>query len=38
MHRGSYTLVMTVAVGALAVAIFLVLLWSRQGQFGAPLW
>jgi hypothetical protein len=29
MHRGSYTLVMTVGVGALAVGIFLVLLWLR---------
>jgi hypothetical protein len=29
MHRGSYTLVLTVGVGALAVAIFLVLLWLR---------
>jgi hypothetical protein len=29
MHRGAHTLVMTLAVGTLAVAIFLVLLWLR---------
>jgi hypothetical protein len=29
MHRGTHTLAMTVAVGALAVLIALVLLWLR---------
>jgi hypothetical protein len=29
MHRGSYTLLMTVGVGALAFAICVVLLWLR---------
>ena len=29
MHRGSLTLVMTVGVGAIAVVIFLGLLWLR---------
>ena len=29
MHRGSYTLLMTMAVGALAVAIYVALLWLR---------
>ena len=29
MHRGSYTLLMTVGVGALAVVIYVALLWLR---------
>jgi hypothetical protein len=29
MHRGSLTVVMTLGVGALAIAIYLILLWLR---------
>lgn len=29
MHRGSYTLALTIGIGALAVAIYIILLWLR---------
>jgi len=29
MHRGSLTVVLTLGVGALAIAIYLILLWLR---------